>query len=224
MIVMSDNNANLIWSGNYSLTVQSSPLLDFAFMDATKKVGRTVFRPCSLALSNFDEWMDVRRSYVRNIPKDAPTVSSPRSRWRYIYRVLAKTALLPVIWQVSHPGSSSLDVTVYDDWKKKFPDKEDPNLPLWVRNVQSLLLRPPLKKTAHIVCWISSCLQCSQDGFRKWSHLPILPVGDSLRVFCAYLQQGDCCRAMFYSTSWSAIRLTELGGKGGGGGEQWGEM
>jgi len=61
-------NVDIAVEGNFSLQVKSSPLLDFAFMEATK----TIYPP----------------------------------------------------------GSDSSKVTLYEDWKNKFPDKENRNLPL----------------------------------------------------------------------------------------------
>ncbi|XP_078349184.1 putative N-acetylated-alpha-linked acidic dipeptidase isoform X2 [Oculina patagonica] len=60
-------NVDVAVKGNFTLRVQSSPLLEFAFMEATKKI--------------------------------------------------------------QPPGSDNPDDTLYEDWKNKNPDKEDPNLP-----------------------------------------------------------------------------------------------
>ncbi|KAL9953009.1 hypothetical protein ACROYT_G040356 [Oculina patagonica] len=68
-------NVDVAVKGNFTLRVQSSPLLEFAFMEATKKI--------------------------------------------------------------QPPGSDNPDDTLYEDWKNKNPDKEDPNLPTAKGEIES---------------------------------------------------------------------------------------
>ncbi len=41
--------------------------------------------------------------------------------------------------QIQPPGSDNPDDTLYEDWKNKNPDKEDPNLPTWVKSFWKIL-------------------------------------------------------------------------------------